>query len=75
MGKYLKTAYVRNVEARLNKGEISYGNMVELIEIETIRNYKRENTLTKKVGWVFKEIFYGFRIAEENRDKSGFGKL
>ena len=75
MGKYLKTAYVRNVEARLNKGEISYGNMVELIEIETIRNYKRENTLKRKIQKVIEQILYGFRIAEENRHKSGWGKL
>lgn len=75
MGKYLKTHYLRDLEYRHSKGEMSYGYMIESIENEVIRNYKRENTLTKKAVRVFKEIFYGFRIAEENRDKSGFGKL
>lgn len=75
MGKYLKTNFVRNLENELNNEQISYGRMIELIEEECVKNYKAGNTLTKKVGWVFKEIFYGFRIAEENRHKSGWGKL
>lgn len=75
MGKYLKTHYLRDLEYRHSKGEVSYGYMIESIEKEVIRNYNKENTLTKKAGWIFKEIFYGFRIAEENRHKNGFGKL
>lgn len=44
------------------------------IGIEDIKENKMRKYL-KKLKRVFKEIFYGFRIAEENRDKSGFGKL
>lgn len=31
--------------------------------------------ILKKVKYFFKEIFLGFRIAEENRDKSQWGKF
>jgi len=39
---------------------------------------KRENFLivaSSRLKAVLKEIFIGFKWAEENRDKSGFGKL
>jgi hypothetical protein len=49
MGKYLKTYYLRDLETRLNRGEISYGYMLELIEIEIIRNYNKENERDKKI--------------------------
>ena len=31
--------------------------------------------ILKNVKYFFKEIFLGFRIAEENRDKSQWGKF
>ena len=45
MAKYLKIGFVRELELKLNREEISYSKMVELIEEECIKNYKKE-TLT-----------------------------
>ena len=42
------------------------------------RVVKRENFLivaSSRLKAVLKEIFIGFKWAEENRDKSGFGKF
>lgn len=39
MGTYLKTAFMRDMEWKLTKGEISYGKMLELVEEEIIKNY------------------------------------
>ena len=39
MGKYLKQGFVRELEWKLNREEISYSKMVELMEEECIKNY------------------------------------
>ena len=44
MAKYLKIGFVRELELKLNREEISYSKMVELMEEECIKNYKNENT-------------------------------
>lgn len=53
MAKYLKTAFLRNLETKLKNEKISYGKMLELIEEEVIENYKKDNTLLKKIKRVF----------------------
>lgn len=42
MPKYLKTAFVRNLEILLSREEISYTKMLELIQEEVIKNYEKE---------------------------------
>ena len=44
MGKYLKQGFVRELEYQLNKEEISYSYMVQLIEEECIKNYEASST-------------------------------
>tara|TARA_Y100001958_G_C20972928_1_gene367172 strand:- start:169 stop:510 length:342 start_codon:yes stop_codon:yes gene_type:complete len=41
MGKYLKQGFVRELEWQLNREEISYSKMVNLMEEECIKNYKK----------------------------------
>lgn len=40
MAKYLKTAFVRDLEIQVIEEKISYGRMLELIQEEVIKNYK-----------------------------------
>lgn len=75
MAKYLKTAFLRDLEIKLQDEKISYGKMLELIQTEVIENYKKDNTLLKKIKKVLSEIWLGFKIAEENRNKSQWGKF
>ena len=42
MGKYLKQGFVRKLEWQLAREEISHSKMVELMEEECIKNYKKE---------------------------------
>jgi len=39
MPEYLKTAFVRDLEAQVMEGELSYTKMLELIQDEVIKNY------------------------------------
>jgi hypothetical protein len=48
MGKYLKQGFVRELEWQLSKEEISYSKMVELMEEECIKNYKKETFNTNE---------------------------
>ena len=48
MGKYLKQGFVRELEYQLNKEEISYSYMVQLIEEECIKNYEASRIDMKK---------------------------
>jgi hypothetical protein len=48
MGKYLKQGFVRELEYQLNKEEISYSYMVQLIEEECIKNYEASRIDIKK---------------------------
>lgn len=40
MAKYLKTAFVRDLEIQVIEEKISYSRMLELIQEEVIKNYK-----------------------------------
>ncbi len=42
MGKYLKQGFVRALEWQHAREEISHSKMVELMEEECIKNYKKE---------------------------------
>ena len=42
MGKYLKQGFVRELEWQHAREEISHSKMVELMEEECIKNYKKE---------------------------------
>ena len=42
MGRYLKQGFVRALEWKHMREEISYSKMVELMEEECIKNYKAE---------------------------------
>jgi hypothetical protein len=60
------TTYIQSLDKHNKKG--AGGNHVE----------KKENFLivvSSRLKAVLKEIFKGFKWAEENRDKSGFGKF
>ena len=46
MPKYLKTAFVRDLEKQVMEGKLSYTRMLELIQDEVIKNYKDEQTQT-----------------------------
>ena len=39
MPKYLKTAFVRDLEKQVMEGELSYTRMLDLIQDEVIKNY------------------------------------
>ena len=47
MPKYLKTAFVRNLEKQVMKGELSYTRMLESIQYEVINNYMSKLKQTK----------------------------
>ena len=42
MGNYLKQGFVRELEWKLNREEISYSKMVNLMEEECIKNFSEE---------------------------------
>ena len=42
MGRYLKQGFVRALEWKHMREEISHSKMVELMEEECIKNYKKE---------------------------------
>ena len=75
MAKYLKTVFVRDLETKLQNEKISYSKMLELIQEEVIKNYKKDNTLLKKIKRTLGEIWLGFKIAERNKNKSQWGKF
>jgi hypothetical protein len=75
MGRYLKQGFVRQLEWKYSEEFISYSRMVEMMEEECIKNYKKDNTIVKKIKRFFKEVWLGFKIAEENRNKSQWGKF
>lgn len=76
MGKYLKQGYVRHLEWELVRENISHSKMVELMEAECIKNYKKDNTISKKIKRFLKDVWIG--IGESNkifRDKSQWPKI
>lgn len=48
MGKYLKQAFVMDLERQLSRGEITHSFMVDLMQEECIKNYIAETSNTEK---------------------------
>ena len=47
MGKYLKQAFVMELERQLSRGEITHSFMVDSMEEECIKNYLAETSKTE----------------------------
>ena len=77
MAKYLKRSYFRELEYQVFVEEISSGRMLELIQDEVIKNYKKDNTFGKKVKRFFSDIWLGIKISNENylNGRTNQGKL
>ena len=65
MAKYLKTWYFKELEQQVFAEKISSTRMLELIQEEVIRNYKKDNTFRKKLKRVFKDIWLGIKISSD----------
>jgi hypothetical protein len=65
MAKYLKTWFFKELEQRVFAEEISSTRMLELIQEEVIKNYKKDNTFRKKVKRVFKDIWLGIKVSSD----------
>jgi hypothetical protein len=63
MAKYLKTWYFKELEQQVFAEEISSTRMLELIQEEVIKNYKKDNTFGKRVKRVFKDIWLGIKVS------------
>jgi hypothetical protein len=76
MAKYLKTSYFRELEQQVFAKEISSTRMLELIQDEVIKNYKKDNTFGKKVKRFFSDIWLGIKISSDiKQNHQQFGKL
>lgn len=76
MPKYLKTGFVRNLESQLLNEEISYTYMLESIQTEVIKNYKRDNTFMKKLKRFFADVWLGIKVSSDiKQNHQQFGKL
>jgi len=76
MAKYLKTSYFRELEYQVFVEEISSSRMLELIQEEVIKNYKKDNTFGKKVKRFFSDIWLGIKISSDiKQNHQQFGKL
>ena len=76
MAKYLKRSYFRELEYQVFVEEISSGRMLELIQDEVIKNYKKDNTFGKKVKRFFSDIWLGIKISSDiKQNHQQFGKL
>ena len=65
MAKYLKTWYFKELEQQVFAEKISSTRMLELIQDEVIKNYKKDNTFRKKVKRVFKDIWLGIKVSSD----------
>jgi hypothetical protein len=65
MAKYLKTWFFKELEQQVFSEKISSTRMLELIQEEVIKNYKKDNTFRKKVKRVFKDIWLGIKISSD----------
>jgi len=65
MAKYLKTWFFKELEQRVFAEEISSTRMLELIQEEVIKNYKKDNTFRKKLKRVFKDIWLGIKVSSD----------
>jgi hypothetical protein len=76
MAKYLKRSYFRELEYQVFVEEISSSRMLELIQDEVIKNYKKDNTFGKKVKRFFSDIWLGIKISSDiKQNHQQFGKL
>jgi hypothetical protein len=76
MAKYLKTSYFRELEQQVFAEEISSTRMLELIQEEVIRNYKKDNTFGKRIKRFFSDIWLGIKISSDiKQNHQQFGKL
>ena len=76
MAKYLKTGFFRELEHQVFAEKISSTKMLELIQDEVIKNYKKDNTFRKKIKRVFKDILLGIRVSNDfKQNHQHFGKL
>ena len=76
MAKYLKTGFFRELEHQVFSEKISSTRMLELIQEEVIKNYKKDNTFRKKIKRVFKDIWLGIRVSNDfKKNHQHFGKL
>ena len=65
MAKYLKTWYFRDIQNKLHNKKISQGRMLELIQDEVVKNYKKDNTFGKKLKRFFSDIWLGIKISSD----------
>jgi hypothetical protein len=65
MAKYLKTWFFKELEQQVFSEKISSTRMLELIQDEVIKNYKKDNTFRKKVKRVFKDIWLGIKVSSD----------
>jgi hypothetical protein len=63
MAKYLKTWYFKELEQQVFAEKISSTRMLELIQDEVIKNYKKDNTFGKKVKRFFSDIWLGIKVS------------
>lgn len=63
MAKYLKTWFFKELEQQVFAEKISSTRMLELIQEEVIKNYKKDNTFGKRVKRVFKDIWLGIKVS------------
>ena len=76
MAKYLKTWFFKELEQQVFAEKISSTRMLELIQDEVIKNYKKDNTFRKKIKRVFKDIWLGIRVSNDfKQTHQHFGKL
>jgi hypothetical protein len=76
MAKYLKTWFFKELEQQVFAEKISSTRMLELIQEEVIKNYKKDNTFRKKIKRVFKDILLGIRVSNDfKQNHQHFGKL
>jgi hypothetical protein len=65
MAKYLKTWFFKELEQQVFAEKISSTRMLELIQEEVIKNYKKDNTFRKKIKRVFKDIWLGIKVSSD----------
>ena len=70
MAKYLKNSYFRELEYQVFVEEISSTRMLELIQEEVIKNYKKDNTFWKKVKRFFKDIWLGIKVSNNIKENN-----
>jgi hypothetical protein len=76
MAKYLKNSYFRELEYQVFVEEISSTRMLELIQEEVIKNYKKDNTFCKKLKRFFSTVWLGMKISNDiKQNHQQFGKL